>query len=151
MTLRTFEDWPAKEDLAKCDVAIVKCMTANCMDSIDFGVSQLIMARECNLACKDALSTRLSGPVVASAGYLDGKLCKPSLYILCFSAINWTGCRDRCWKVLKYQGKLTRPSVLSLDTNISDFIQECSDGITQWGHLVHEIAFITGFAPKYGA
>jgi hypothetical protein len=101
---------------------------------------QIIIAVESRSdeSIRACLNGRISKHLVASsAEYLDGAVVSPSL--------------QKYWLAFKFQNALTRPSNWDLIETRENFIDNCSDGIVQWGHLLNEIAFMLGFAPKYGA
>lgn len=73
---------------------------------------------------RNALLADLSTELVLPSGlYLDGRVVDVST--------------DRVWSMLKWEGRLTR--------------SRADEGITQWGHLMNEVAFCLGHASKYGS
>lgn len=67
---------------------------------------------------------------------LDNNLVIPSACFLDNTQILVSSFK-KVWKFFKYTGELTRAG--------SD------EGIIQWGHLIHDLAFCLGHASKYGA
>lgn len=133
-------------DVTDADIAFIELnnLTENSMEQLmkiySSQDSQIIITVEnhSDESTKASLDGRINNHLVtSSAKYLDGAIVSPSL--------------ERYWLTFKFQKALTRSSNWDLIETRQNFINNCSDGVVQWGHLLNEMAFILGFAPKYGA